>query len=291
VKQPVKKAIILAGGHGQRLFPASKAASKQLLTVYDKPVIYYPLAVLMDMGMRDILIIVNAPDTDRFVHLLGDGSQLGINLSYKPEHDPRGIANAFLIAESFINGDNVALMLGDNVFCDTQQIKTAAADFAGGALTFGVHVSDPEQYGVAEVDASGRVMSIEEKPGSPKSDIAITGLYLYDPNVTEIARYLTPSDRGELEITDVNRVYLDREQLRLELLADDVIWFDAGAADSLLQAGNYIASVQQTAGRKIGCPEETALNNGFVSPTQLKKLVEKMPDCEYRDYLGKLIRK
>ncbi|UCE23936.1 MAG: glucose-1-phosphate thymidylyltransferase RfbA [Candidatus Zixiibacteriota bacterium] len=290
MKKSVKKGIILAGGHGYRLYPATRAVSKQHLTVYDKPMIYYPLSVLMDMNIRDILLIINASDSDRFKRLLGDGSQLGVKISYKPEHDPRGIANAFLIGEEFTGGDNVALILGDNVFCDTLQIRTAAADFDGGALVFGVRVNEPEEYGVAEVDRSGHVVSIEEKPDKPKSDIAVTGLYLYDSQVTEIARGLRPSGRGELEITDVNQVYLNRGNLKLELLEDSVTWFDAGTADSMLQAGNYVASVERTTGRKLGCPEEIAFRNHYITAAQLKQLADDMPAGEYRDYLDKLRR-
>ncbi len=285
----VKKGIILAGGLGSRLYPASAAVSKQLLAVYDKPMIYYPLAVLMDLGISDILIIVNAGDAHRFELLLDKGERLGINIRFALEEHPRGIANAFIIAKDFIGDDNVALILGDNIYGDTSEIRTAVRDFHSGALIFGVPVDNPEEYGVAEVTSDGQVLSIEEKPQKPKSSIAVTGLYIYDSAVVGIAQGLKPSARGELEITDVNTEYLKRRQLRLANLGDGVIWFDAGTATSMIRAGSVIAVREQSIGRKIGCVEEIALTRGYISSAQLSDLLEGMPESDYKAYLSALI--
>lgn len=281
----ITRGIILAGGMGNRLYPASRAVSKQLLTVYDKPMIYYPLATMIAMGVREYLIIVNESDVARFANLLGDGGALGIRIQYLPEKQPLGIANAFLIGEHFIAGGPVALILGDNIFCDASAIVSGMERFSGGALTYGVRVVDPNEYGVAEVDAGGRVLSIVEKPDSPRSDIAVTGLYLYDAEVTGIARALKPSERGELEITDVNRAYLRKGMLDLVLLEEPAVWFDAGTADSLIRANNYIASTEKISGRKIGCIEQAAYQQGFITLRQLRDAAEKMPRSSYRDYL------
>lgn len=285
----INKGILLAGGRGTRLYPASGAISKQLLPVYDKPLIYYPLSTLMHLGIQDILIIVNAGDEERFERLLGDGRHLGIRLTFATEVRPQGIANAFLIAEDFVGRDNVALILGDNVYCGREPIRSAVRAFESGAMIFGAHVTDPSEYGVAEVDPYGEVVSIEEKPAEPRSDIAVTGLYLYDADVTEAARNLQPSERGELEITDINKAYLERRKLKMITLPGDFIWFDCGAAQSMLNAGNYISSVEQNTGRKIGCVEEAAYQQGLITDTQLKKLIEDMPRTEYRDYLSGLL--
>ncbi|UCG62762.1 MAG: glucose-1-phosphate thymidylyltransferase RfbA [Candidatus Zixiibacteriota bacterium] len=281
----IRKAIILAGGHGNRLFPATRALSKQLLNVHDKPMIYYPLSVLMNMDVRDIQIIVNASDAENFRRLLGDGGQIGLNITYRSEEEPRGIANAFIIGKDFIGSESVALILGDNVFCGISVLETASTQFSGGATTFGVRVNDAGEYGVAEIGAGGRVLSIEEKPQNPKSNIAVTGLYLYDANVVEIAASLKPSARGELEITDVNRAYLDRGQLHLHLLGGDTTWFDTGTAESMARAGNYIASLEKSTGHKVGCLEEIAYNRGFITEREFRELADLMPTCEYRDYL------
>ncbi|UCD63276.1 MAG: NTP transferase domain-containing protein [Candidatus Zixiibacteriota bacterium] len=288
--QYINKGILLAGGAGTRLYPASAAVSKQLLAVYDKPLIYYSLSVLMRLGIRDILLITHVNDEDRFRALLGDGSHLGIKLNILSETRPRGIANAFLIGEDFIGRDNVTLLLGDNIYCDTGPLKSAAESYRSGAVVFGVHVTDPSEYGVADVDCYGNVTAIEEKPVQPKSDIAVTGLYFYDDTVVQIARGIQPSERGELEITTVNNVYLERKQLRMVTLDANLIWFDAGSAQSMLNAGNYISSLESTAERKIGCIEEAAYLEGFITAGQLTELAEKMPDTDYRDYLLKLVR-
>ena len=284
------KGIILTGGHGSRLHPATKAVSKQLLAVYDKPVIYYPLGVLMEMNVREVLIIANECDIAGFRTLLGDGSQLGISISCIPENDPKGIANAFLLGKEFIGTDNVALVLGDNIFCDTEQIIAATERYSRGALTFGAKVNNPAEFGVVELDSNGRVLSIEEKPAHPKSNVAVTGLYVYDNDVVKIAGKLKPSRRGELEITDVNRVYLDKGKLEIEVLAEEVIWFDTGTADGMLLAGNYIASIERTTGQKIGCLEEIAYRKGLVSKSRAESLAHAMPQCNYREYLLSVLR-
>jgi len=281
----IPRGIILAGGLGNRLYPASRAVSKQLLTVYDKPMIYYPLATLMAMNIRDYLIIVNEGDLERFESLLGDGSRLGISIRFLPEKHPLGIANAFLIGKEFICDEPVALILGDNIFCDSEAVARLAGRFEGNALTFGVRVTDPHEYGVAEIDENGRVLSIEEKPDSPRSDIAVTGLYLYDADVVRIARGIKPSGRGELEITDVNNAYLAEGRLELVVLDDTAVWFDTGTADSIVRAGNYIASVETTSGRRVGCIEQIAYQQGFINHKQLRHLADEMPAGGYRDYL------
>lgn len=285
----INKGIVLAGGHGTRLYPASGAISKQLLPVFDKPLIYYPLTTLVHLGIQDILIIVNAGDEERFQHLLGDGRHLGLRLSFMTEVRPQGIANAFLLGEDFIGSDNTALILGDNVYCSYEPLRAAVQSYDGGATVFGVHVADPAEYGVAEVDAYGEVVSIEEKPAEPKSDIAVTGLYFYDADVVRIARNLQPSERGELEITDVNKAYLDQRKLKMVTLPNDLVWFDCGTAQSMLNAGNYISSIELSTRRKIGCIEQAAYQQGLITDAQLEKLIEDMPRTEYRDYLNGLL--
>ncbi|MEW6412442.1 MAG: sugar phosphate nucleotidyltransferase [Candidatus Zixiibacteriota bacterium] len=285
----VKKGIVLAGGLGSRLYPASLAVSKQLLAVYDKPMIYYPLSVLMDIGVTDIMIIVNAGDADKFNALFGNGERLGINIRYAVEDHPKGIANAFIIASDFIDDDTVALILGDNIYCDTGIIIRAVDKFESGALVFGVTVYNPDEYGVAEVSEDGRVLSIEEKPTSPKSNIAVTGLYVYDSDVVAIAEGLKPSARGELEITDVNMEYVRRGNIILANLGDEVPWFDAGTAQSMMRAGHAVADREKQTGRKIGCPEEIALECGYISLDQMRQQLESMPESDYKAYLTRIV--
>lgn len=281
------KGIILAGGAGSRLYPLTLVASKQLQPVYDKPMIYYPLTTLIEGGIRELCLISTPQDLPRFRQLLGDGSRLGLRIEYREQPRPEGIAQAFLIAESFIGRDNVTLILGDNIFYGGDVFARAFAEFTGGATIFGYHVNDPERYGVVEFDAEGRAISIEEKPKKPKSNYAVPGLYLYDNQVVELAKQLRPSARGELEITDLNMAYLRRGQLRVYRLARGFAWLDAGTSSSLHEASAYVQTIEKRAGIKIGCPEEAAFRNGFLSLEQLEALVAQMPRCEYRDYLEK----
>ena len=279
------KAIILAGGAGSRLYPLTMVASKQLQAVYDKPMIYYPLTVLIASGIREFCLISTPADLPRYQQLLGDGSQWGIAIDYREQARPEGIAQAFLIAESFIGTDSVALMLGDNIFFGGDAFPRAMRDFKSGATIFAYHVKDPERYGVVEFDAHGTALSIEEKPRHPRSNYAVPGIYLYDNEVVAIAKALKPSARGELEITDVNRVYLEREALHVERLSRGFAWLDAGTSSALQEASAYIAVVEQRQGLKIGCPEEAALIRGFLTLSAFNALVETMPNCEYRSYL------
>lgn len=281
------KGIILAGGAGSRLYPLTLVASKQLQPVYDKPMIYYPLTTLIEGGIRELCLISTPQDLPRFKQLLGDGSRLGLRIEYREQPRPEGIAQAFLIAESFIGRDNVTLILGDNIFYGGDVFARAFAEFSGGATIFGYHVNDPERYGVVEFDAEGRAISIEEKPKKPKSNYAVPGLYLYDNQVVELAKQLRPSARGELEITDLNMAYLRRGQLRVYRLARGFAWLDAGTSSSLHEASAYVQTIEKRAGIKIGCPEEAAFRNGFLSLEQLEALVAQMPRCEYREYLEK----
>jgi glucose-1-phosphate thymidylyltransferase len=279
------KGIILAGGAGSRLFPLTLVASKQLQPVYDKPMVYYPLTTLVAGGIREICLISTPVDLPRFRQLLGNGSAWGLDIQYLEQSRPGGIAQAFLIAESFVGQDPVTLILGDNIFYGGDAVPRAFAEFKSGATIFGYHVQDPERYGIVEFDRLGRAISIEEKPKQPKSSYAVPGLYIFDNNVLEIARNLKPSARGELEITDVNRQYLRRGQLRVLRLSRGFAWLDAGTSSSLHEASAYVQIIEKRAGLKIGCPEEAAFRRGFLPLAGLEGLAAKMPDCEYRDYL------
>ena len=279
------KAIILAGGAGSRLYPLTLVASKQLQAVYDKPMIYYPLTVLIASGIREFCIISTPTDIPRYQQLLGDGSQWGLSFEYREQPKPEGIAQAFLIADSFIGKDAVTLMLGDNIFFGGDAFPRAMKAFTGGATIFAYHVKDPERYGVVEFDYNNIAVSIEEKPKKPRSNYAVPGIYIYDNEVVAIAKALKPSPRGELEITDVNRVYLERKTLRVERLNRGFAWLDAGTSTSLQEASAYIATVENRQGLKIGCPEEAALTRGFMDVEQFDALVKTLPNCEYRTYL------
>ena len=287
------KGIILAGGAGTRLYPASLPISKILLPVYNKPMIYYPLSVLMQAGVRDILIITNPEDNDNFKRVLGDGSQWGIKLSYIIQHVKRGIADAFLLGEEFIGQDNCALILGDNNFYGSafDAILRDAARPKAGATVFAYEVSDPERFGVVEMDASGKAVSLEEKPKNPKSNLAVTGLYFYDNQVVSLAKQLSPSARGELEITDLNRLYLKQGQLHVAQLGRGFAWLDTGTHESVLQASNFVHSMQLNQGVEIACLEETALRQGFIRPEQLAQLLKNAPRNNYYDYLCALLQK
>jgi glucose-1-phosphate thymidylyltransferase len=280
-----KKAILLAGGAGTRLFPLTKIVCKQLLPVYDKPMICYPLATLMLGGLRNILIISTPKDIPMLRDFLGDGSQLGIAISYAEQPRPEGIAQAFLIGADFIDGAGVSLILGDNIFYGKLDFYREALSIEKGACIFGYQVRDPERYGVVEFGGDGRAISLEEKPKRPKSQFAVPGLYVYDERVVEICRTLRPSARGELEITDLNRVYLQRNELFVQLLGRGMAWLDTGTQTSLLEAGNYIATIEHRQGLKVACLEEIALRMGFIDHAQLAKIIDKLPKAEYREYL------
>jgi glucose-1-phosphate thymidylyltransferase len=279
------KGIILAGGAGSRLYPLTLVASKQLQPVFDKPMVYYPLTTLIEGGIRELCLISTPQDLPRFKQLLGDGSRFGVRFDYREQARPEGIAQAFLIAESFIGRDPVTLILGDNIFYGGDSFQRAFAEFKSGATIFGYHVNDPERYGVVEFDAEGRAVSIEEKPKQPKSNYAVPGLYLYDNEVVSIARNLKPSARGELEITAVNVEYLRRRALRVQRLARGFAWLDAGTSSSLHDASAYVQTIEKRAGIKIGCPEEAAFRSGTLTLEQLADIVTGLPRCEYRDYL------
>ncbi|MEE8166532.1 MAG: glucose-1-phosphate thymidylyltransferase RfbA [Myxococcota bacterium] len=284
------KGILLAGGSGTRLLPATGGVSKQLLPIYDKPMIYYPLCSLMLAGIRDILLISTPRDTPLFEQLLGDGRDFGLKIQYQVQDKPEGIAQAFLIAADWIDGDPVALALGDNIFYGhgfPDSIRRAATRRSGASL-IGYHVHDPERYGVVELDDEGRILSIEEKPSRPKSNYAVTGLYFYDDQVVDIARGLTPSARGELEITDVNLAYLERDQLEVELLGRGVAWLDTGTHEALLQAANFIQAVQVRQGLRVSCPEEIGWRNGWLSREQLLLRAELLSNNPYGEYLRQI---
>jgi len=285
----VRKGIVLAGGAGTRLYPVTRVACKQLLPIYDKPMVFYPLSTLMLFGISDILLISTPTDLPRFRDLLGDGSAYGLKISYKEQPKPEGIAQAFLLGEEFIGDDSVALILGDNIFYGVYDFLREARRFESGATVFGYYVVDPERYGVVDFDSEGRARSIEEKPKAPKSNYAVTGLYLYDNRVVEIARNLKPSARGELEITDVNKVYLESGQLRVVRLGRGIAWLDTGTHESLLDAGNFIATIEKRQGQKIDSLEEIAFRIGFIDRDRLAHLTGQMANNSYRAYLEEVI--
>jgi glucose-1-phosphate thymidylyltransferase len=284
----IKKGIILAGGAGSRLFPLTMVASKQLQPVYDKPMIYYTLATLMTAGIRDILLISTPHDTPRFEALLGDGSRWGITISYKVQPEPKGIAQAFLVGEEFIDNQPVCLILGDNIFYGRMNLDSIVSEFTTGARVFGYQVNDPERYGVVAFDADGRVLSIEEKPQKPKSHYAVPGLYLYDKNIVATAKAIKPSPRGELEITDINLEYLHRGELMVERLGRGIAWLDTGTHKSLLEASIFIETIESRQGLKIACLEEIALRRGFINCRQMKEVIEATPKSSYKEYLQRV---
>lgn len=288
------KGIILAGGSGTRLYPLTMVTSKQLLPIYDKPMIYYPMSVLMNAGIRDILIISTPQDTPRFEELLGDGHQLGIRLSYAVQPSPDGLAQAFIIGEKFIGNDAVAMVLGDNIFSGhglNKRLKAAVDNAVSGkgATVFGYYVDDPERFGIVEFDKNGKAVSIEEKPEHPKSNYCVTGLYFYDSHVVEYAKNLKPSPRGELEITDLNRIYLEKDQLNVELLGQGFTWLDTGTHESLVEATNFVKTIENHQHRKIACLEEIAYLNGWISKADILAIYNKMKNNQYGQYLKDVV--
>ena len=284
------KGIVLAGGSGTRLYPITKSISKQIIPVYDKPMIYYPLSVLMLAGIREILIISTPQDIHLYQNLLGNGDDLGLTLEYAIQPSPDGLAQAFIIGEEFIGNDNVCMILGDNIFYgfDFSRTLREAAQLEDGAMVFGYYVNDPERYGVAEFDKNGKVFSIEEKPAEPKSNYAVTGLYFYSNDVVQKAKGLKPSKRGELEITDLNRLYLEEGRLSLKMMGRGMAWLDTGTHDSLLEASNFIATIENRQGLKIACLEEIAFRNGYINKEQLLRLAEPLKKNHYGEYLIKI---
>jgi glucose-1-phosphate thymidylyltransferase len=284
------KGIVLAGGLGTRLYPVTKAVNKHLLPIYDKPMVYYSLSVLMLAGIRDVLLISTPRDIDRFKELFYDGSHLGMNISYKAQYLPRGIAEAFLLGEEFLGNDSVCLILGDNIFYGqglSEKLRLAAS-LKKGAVVFAYPVKDPERFGIVEFDKDNNVIDIEEKPRNPKSNFAVTGLYFYDNKVVEIAKSIKPSERGELEITSVNRTYLEMGELRVELMGRGVAWFDAGTHESLIEASQFVATIEKRQGYKIACIEEIAFRNGWIGKEQLLKLAEPLLKTDYGRYLWEI---
>lgn len=287
-----RKGIILAGGSGTRLYPVTQSISKQLLPVYDKPMIYYPLSTLMLAGIQDILIISTPNDTPLFESLLGDGSQWGLNISYKVQPSPDGLAQAFILGETFIGNDLSALVLGDNIFYghDFNELLLNAMKRDDSATVFAYQVNDPERYGVAEFNKNNKVLSLEEKPKNPKSKYAVTGLYFYDNNVVSMAKSLKPSARGELEITDLNRLYLEKDKLNVEIMGRGYAWLDTGTHDSLLEASQFIATLENRQGLKISCPEEISYRHGWISSSQLEKLAAPLSKNTYGHYLQRILK-